>query len=127
MSILRNLFLQEASIFGAMAINQNILNQCAQKCRNAIRNGKDHQSKVSVCTSNCKIKYLQKLIHDLQLMRGRGTSEETLNAKILYVQTRLDKEMINIVAYRNRLRGRQTTVPVSMSMKLSSSKPNLKT
>jgi len=126
MSTLRDLFLHEASIFGAMAINQNILDQCAEKCRNAIRNGKDYQSRVSVCTSGCKIKYLQKLMADLQAMRGRGISEETLNAKIIYVKTRLDNEMINIVRYRNRLKKRQTTIPVSMSMKPSPERPEPK-
>jgi len=126
MNTLRNLFLREASIFGAMAINQNILNQCAEKCRNAIRNGKDYQSRVSVCTAGCKIKYLQKLMIDLQSMRGRGISEETLNAKIIYIKNRLDNEMQNILRYRNRLKKRQTTIPVSMSLKPSPERPDPK-
>jgi hypothetical protein len=126
MKTLRDLFLSEASIFGAMAINQNILNQCAEKCRNAIRNDKNQQSRVSVCTSGCKVKYLQKLMSDLQMMRGRGVPEETLNAKIIYVKTRLDKEMMNLTRYRSRLVKRQTTIPVSMSLKPSPERPDPK-
>ena len=63
---------------------------------------------------------------DLQAMRGRGISEETLNAKIIYVKTRLDNEMINIVRYRNGLKKRQSTIPVSMSMKPSPERPEPK-
>ena len=119
MKTTRDLFLSESSIFGAMAINQNIMNQCAEKCRNSLRNDKNYQSRVSVCTSGCKVKYLQKLLVDLQAMRGKGMPENVLNSKIIYIKNRLDKEMANLFKYRNGLKKRQTTIPVSMSMKPS--------
>lgn len=111
--------LAEASIFGTVVLYQNMIKQCSGKCQQSIKNGKNYQSQVSVCTSMCKIRYLRNLLTALQSLRGSKISDQVLDSKIMYVQARLQKEIKKLNGYRSNLKKRQTTTPVNMSLKPS--------
>jgi len=112
-------FLLEKSVFGTITLYQNLLNNCSDKCRSIIKNNKNYQSQVSVCTSTCKIHNLRNLLKALNAMKGSGVSDEILQTKIMYTTMRLEKEIKKLMLYRQNLKKRQTKIPVSMSLKPS--------
>jgi hypothetical protein len=117
MKILFEQILLENSIFGTITTYQNLIKGCADKCRKVVRNGKNQQSQVSVCTSVCKVQNLKGLLVALQSLRGTGVSESVLNTKLIYVKMRLDEETKKLISYRQGLKKRQTTIPMNLSIK----------
>jgi hypothetical protein len=119
MNIIFEQILSENTIFGTIALYQNLINNCSNKCRKVIRNSKNYQSQVSVCTSSCKVHNLKKLLLSLQSMAGTGASNDILNTKIMYIRSKLANETKKLLAYRRGLKKRQTTIPVNQSLKPS--------
>ena len=116
-------YLQENSAFESIALYQKMIKQCSTKCQQSIRNGKNYQSQVSVCTSMCRIRYLRNMLDALQKMYGTNVSDQVLKNKIMYVRTRLAKETQKVMKYRTTLKKRQTKTPVDMSMRPSPERP----
>lgn len=123
MDILSEQILHETSIFQTINLANTGMKACAEKCRRAIKNNKDYQRQVSVCTSKCKILQLSKTITVLQKMKGSGVSDQSLDTKISYLIIRRNKEMAKLQVYGSKLRARQNVIPVDLSLRPSPERP----
>ena len=123
MDILSEHILYEKSIFQTINLANVGLNKCSEKCRRAIKNNKDYQRQVSVCTSRCKIQQLSKSIELLHKTRLSGVNDQSLNTKIMYLTIRRNKEIQKMKKYFDGLKKRQGVVPVDLSMKPSPERP----
>jgi len=109
----------EASLFKSIIPLQKLLELCPNKCRKSVKTAKNSPHQVAVCTSGCRINILTKIISALTSLKGTSVSPDALNAKINYFTQMMMKEKVHLVHYRQILKKRQTTVPVSMSAKPS--------
>ena len=116
----------ENSIFASITASKQMLNACSEKCRRGIKKGPNSNYQVQCCTSACKIQAYTKIIGSLQSLKGGAASPQVLNKKISYFTVQLQMEKGKYAKYRNQLKKRQTTVPVSMSMKPSPERWNPK-
>ena len=121
-----NIILYENSIFVAIAASKQMLNTCSEKCQRSVKNGPNYNFQVKVCSSACRIRAYTKLIATLNSLKGGAISEGILNKKIAYFTQQLQQEQSKYKTYRNQLKKRQTTVPVSMSLKPSPERWNPK-
>ena len=118
------IILCESSIFQSITALQALLKSCATKCQRIIKKGPNYQQQVAVCTAQCKVKILSKIVAALTAMKGSGVSQKTLEAKISYFYSRLEKQKVELVHYRQKLKNRQIKVPVAMSAKPSPERYN---
>lgn len=125
MYILNEKFLLESTIFQVVASIQNALKLCSNKCRNSFKNGPNYQQQVSVCTSRCKIQKLSIAVGQLQKMAMSNPADKTLQTKMMYFRNKRNNEIMKLQSYNNKLKKRQTTIPVSMSLKPSPDRTDL--
>ena len=112
--------LNEVSVFEAVSSTQNDFKLCSDKCRKSFKNGPNYQQQVSVCTSRCKIQQLTLAMRQLQVSIKPGVpTNNVLQTKLMYLKNRRDNEIMKLTSYNNKLKKRQTTIPVSMSLKPS--------
>ena len=104
---------------------ENLISQCSDRCRKRIKNNKNYQQDVSVCTTQCKINNLKSLLSILKSLRGRGYPSKNINSQITNTIMRLENENKKFVRYKMNLRKRQATIPVDLSLRPNKDRTDL--
>lgn len=100
------------------------ISDCAEQCRNSIKNGPNYTQQVSVCTNTKKIMLIKKLIGILQRYSTIPQYQKNANSMIIQYRLKLNDLNSKLISSRKTLKMRQTKVPVALSAKPSPERYN---
>jgi len=113
--------LLERSAFRAINAYQNVVRGCSHRCRNKVKNNSNYPQQVTVCTSQCKVNMITKIIAGLIALKNTATNvdNKSLETKIMHFQSQLQDEQVKLTNAQEVLKARLRTIPVALSTKPS--------